>query len=197
MIVTEQLLTELGACAEALEWLRENQLFDKTRREFVRILKEATDAPADYLPWASSALFSAQALKQGAVVSLEEWRVVGVGGESAEFSTQNEAEQHLCHMQEAYHATELHMFHIHARTRVGEHGYDAVLVDMATAPPPADYYATFNYISGQYEEFSEYSAAKRQLDELQQGRKALTDQMFHIQQRIQDDEQNTAWDFIA
>jgi len=199
MIITEQLLIDLGACPEAIDWFRNNNLSGQNRRDVIRSLKAAgTTIPDYYFIWAAEMLFSTGALKHSNTHSYaNKYRAVSHMGNSTTFTTARAARQHITDQRIAHHESEKHIFHVHARYRIGEDGYNSEMCDITVdTAPVADYYATFNHTTGQYENFDTYALARARALELKQERKQLTDGMFRLQRQITGPESELDWDDI-
>jgi hypothetical protein len=197
MIITEQLITNLGACQEAVDWCRVNNLYGQSRGNFIRSLKDA-GAPDFYIAWSAEILFSAPALKLASTYTyLDNYRVISPLDVSDIFTTLEEAQTYQSNQQNAYHASETHIFHVHARDIVGIDGYTAEMcnIQLDTAPD-ADYYASFTHETGQYERFDTYEEAQAHALNLKQSRKTLTDQMFRLQRQVAGPEGELDWDEI-
>ena len=199
MIITEQLLIDLGACPEAVSWCRDNNLCGQNRRDFIRSLKDAGDTIPDfYLAWAAQALFAAPALKKSNTHSYaNKYRAVSHTGDLSVFTTAKAARQHIKDQQTAHHESEKHIFHVHARYKIGEDGYNSEICDITLdTAPNADYYVTFNHTTGQYENFDTYALARARVLELKQERKQLTNGMFRLQRQVTGPENEIDWDDI-
>jgi hypothetical protein len=196
MIITEHLLVDLGACQEAVDWCRDNNLYGKTRRDFIRSIKDAgTTIPDYYFTWCAETLFCAAALK--CCCYHDNYRIKNVMGTSLDFTTVEEARQYIMDQCIAHHEKENHFFHIQARYRLGEDGYNSEMCDITLdTAPDADYYATFNYTTGQYENFDTYALARARALELKQERKCLTDGMFRLQRQVTGPENELDWEDI-
>lgn len=199
MIITEQLLIDLGACPEAVDWCRDNNLCGKDRRDFLRSLKDAgTTIPDYYLAWSAEMLFCSDALKCCDMhCYVDNYRVKSIMGTSLEFTTAEEARQYIMDQCIAHHENENHIFHVQARYRLGEDGYNSEMccITLDTAPD-ADYYATFNHTNGQYENFDTYALARARALELKQERKCLTDGMFRLQRQVTGPASELDWEDI-
>ena len=199
MIITEQLLIDLGACQEPVDWCRDNNLYGQNRRDFTRSIKDAgTTRPDFYFKWCAEMLFSAAALKcSNTHCYVDNYRVKNIMGTSLDFTTLEEARQYIMDQCIAHHENEKHIFHVQARYRFGEDGYNSEMccITLDTAPN-ADYYATFNPTTGQYENFDTYALARARALELKQERKCLTDGMFRLQRQVTGPENELYWEDV-
>jgi len=197
MIITEQLLIELGADQELLDWCQNSNLYGKIREDFIQSIKDAGNTvPVYYLTWSETALFSRPAFKILNTYSYTgDYRLDEPGGISQTFTTFEEAQVYQSDQQNAYHTTELHVFHVHARHIIGVDGYTATYCDIAVdTAPSADYYASFNHEIGQYVNFDTYQQARDHALNLKHSRKTLTDGMFRLQQQIAGPDGALVWE---
>jgi len=121
------------------------------------------------------------------------FRISGIGVEPQVFMSLSAARAALQSAKDAQCLAETYLFNVHARTRV-DGGYTGEFCDLTLdTAPVADYYATLNYMTEQYEDRVTYMEAKSRIAQLSGGRNDFLASTSTIEEELLDDAAELSW----
>lgn len=178
MIVTEQLLIDMQACQEGIDWVVQNQVINCTTDEFIKALWDARQS--DWYLWAKQTFGTAQFIQQTDHEFFGPYRVC-----DQEFDTLEQAKQKVQELQQEFNEKYSYLYSVNGH-RTAPNGDVTILpcdicMDFAI---PCDCYEAFNHETGLYVKFSTYAEARAYALQKKQEREAITNQQFFVEQQV-------------
>lgn len=182
MIVTQQLLIDLQACQDAIDWAVQKQVINSSKDEVIQALWN--DRQSDWYLWAKETLNSAEAIK---LVNHEFFGPYRVG--SQEFETLELAQQKIQELRNEFNAQYVYLYSVNALITLLNGDVSIYPCDILSETfniPDTNCYEAFDHEIGIYIKFTNYIEARQYALRKKLARELITNQQFFVEQQIRE-----------